>query len=85
MKSAGAIFPNRSPSNLPFVGRDHPLNPRAKRKREKRKGERNDERGNCDYKSKSKKIWSSRFSCDRVSLCLCFSFRDVSLCRWTVL
>jgi len=33
MKSAGAIFPNRSPSDLPFVGRDHPLNPRAKRKR----------------------------------------------------
>lgn len=24
MKSAGAIFPNRRPSNLPFVGRDDP-------------------------------------------------------------
>jgi len=51
---------------------------------EKEKG-RNDERGNRDHKSKSKKIWSSRFSCDCASLCLRFSFRDVSLCRWTVL
>lgn len=86
MKSAGAIFPNRSPSNLPFVGRDHPPNPRVKRK--KKKGGKN--------KKKREEIVitnqtegdsrSSHFSCDRlcvsVFLFTTYPCVDEAFCRF---
>jgi len=38
MKSAGAIFPNRRPSNLPFTGRNHlPISNESACKRERKK------------------------------------------------
>lgn len=68
MKSAGAIFPNRSPSNLPFVGRDHSsiLNESACKKKKKRERERNEERENRDDINQTEgDSRSLHFSCDR--------------------
>lgn len=76
MKSAGAIFPNRSPSNLPFVGRDHPPipnEPACKKEKKKKKGGRNEEEIVITNQTEGDPR-SSHFSCDRVFVSPFFFF-----------
>lgn len=89
MKSAGAIFPNRSPSNLPFVGRDHPPIPsESARKKKTRKRGRNEERENRDDTNQTEgDPRSLHFSCDRVCASPFFFSRrilvsDGAFCRF---
>lgn len=66
MKSAGAIFPNRSPLNLPFGGRDHPPERTCAQKEKKEgKGGRNEEEIVITNQTEGDSR-SLHFSCDRV-------------------
>lgn len=74
MMSVGAIFPNRRPSNLPFIGRNQPPNLACKSKREMNEIH--------DYKSNEGRKFSILLHFHMRS-CVCFIFRRAgAFCRF---